>query len=148
IHEQGSRPDIRVPFREIMQDPTPDGFGGEPNPPVTVYDTSGPYTDPDVDIDIRRGLPGVRSTWIAERNDTCLYEEPASAYGRRRLEDPALAGMRFPHKPALRRATSGTNVTQMHYARRGIITPEMEYVAIRENLRRDAYEDALRQSGP
>jgi phosphomethylpyrimidine synthase len=109
--------------------------GGEKNAPVLVYDTSGPYTDPAVTIDIRRGLPPVRESWITARADTEWLARLSSAYGNERLCDPALAAMRFacPHPP--RRAKAGGNVTQMHYARRGIITAEMEYVAIRENLK-------------
>ncbi|WP_253207046.1 phosphomethylpyrimidine synthase ThiC [Verticiella alkaliphila] len=148
IYAAGSRPDIRVPFREVSQADTPTGFGGEPNPPVTVYDTSGPYTDPDARIDIRRGLPPLRADWIRERADTETLPGPSSAYGRARLSDPALQALRFDLARPPRRALPGANVTQMHYARRGIVTPEMEFVAIRENLRREAYEAALRASGP
>ncbi|GAA5236720.1 phosphomethylpyrimidine synthase ThiC [Verticiella sediminum] len=148
IHVTGSRPDLRVPFREIEQSPTPTSFGGERNPPVTVYDTSGPYTDPTVAIDIRCGLPAPRAGWIDERGDTDVLAGPSSRYGRERLADPGLASLRFDlHRPP-RRARPGANVTQMHYARRGIVTPEMEFIAIRENLRREAYLAALRQSGP
>ncbi len=148
IYQQGSRPDIRVPFREIEQESTPTMFGGEPNPPVTVYDTSGPYTDPDALIDIRNGLPTVRAAWIEERGDTQTLSGPSSEYGQSRLTDPALTALRFNLTRAPRRATAGANVTQMHYARRGIITPEMEYVAIRENLRHEQYEESLRSCGP
>ncbi|WP_299455282.1 phosphomethylpyrimidine synthase ThiC [uncultured Pigmentiphaga sp.] len=148
IYEQGSRPDIRVPFREIEQSDTPTSFGGEKNPPITVYDTSGPYTDPDVKIDIRSGLPPLREKWIEERGDTVQLDGPSSEYGRQRLADPKLAELRFNLHRAPRRAKPGANVTQMHYARRGIITPEMEFVAIRENLRREKYLESLRASGP
>jgi len=148
IYQQGSRPDIRVPFREIEQEDTPTLFGGEPNPPVTVYDTSGPYTDPDARIDIRQGLPALRAAWIEERGDTEMLDGPSSAFGRERLADAALASLRFNLSCAPRRARAGANVTQMHYARRGIITPEMEYIAIRENMRQEQYEAALRASGP
>jgi len=148
IYEQGSRPDIRVPFREIEQSDTPTSFGGEKNPPITVYDTSGPYTDPDVKIDIRSGLPPLREKWIEERGDTIQLDGPSSEYGRQRLADPKLAELRFNLHRAPRRAKPGANVTQMHYARRGIITPEMEFVAIRENLRREKYLESLRASGP
>src|SRR6266498_1607304 len=95
VHVAGSRPDIRVPMREIAQSDTPASFGVEKNPPVVVYDTSGPYTDPDATIDIRRGLPPPRAAWIAERGDTVPLDGPTSAYGRARLADPELAGMRF-----------------------------------------------------
>lgn len=148
IYEQGSRPDIRVPFREISQDDTPTMFGGEKNPPLTVYDTSGPYTDPTVRIDIRKGLPALRNAWIEERNDTEVLGGPSSEYGRQRLQDPQLAAMRFELQRPPRRARAGQNVTQMHYARKGIVTPEMEFVSIRENMRVEQYLESLRQSGP
>ncbi len=133
VYVTGSRPDIRVPMREISQADTPDGMGAEKNPPIYVYDCSGVYTDPSVKIDIRSGLPSVRDGWISERNDTEVLETLTSAYGQQRLHDPELAAMRFNLRRAPRRAKAGMNVTQMHYARRGIITPEMEYIAIREN---------------
>ncbi|MGB3276237.1 MAG: phosphomethylpyrimidine synthase ThiC [Castellaniella sp.] len=148
IYETGSRPDIRVPFREISQDDTPTLFGGESNPPLTVYDTSGPYTDPGVSIDIRKGLSTPRLPWILERGDTEELPGLTSQYGRARLADPELDALRFDLKRAPRRARAGTNVSQMHYARRGIVTPEMEFVAIRENLRREQYVESLRHSGP
>jgi len=133
IYVQGSRADIRVPMREIVQTDTPASFGAEKNAALAVYDTSGPYTDPDARIDIRHGLPALRAEWIGARSDTTTLEAPTSAYGRARLADPALAGLRFHlHRPP-RRAKAGANVTQMHYARRGIVTPEMEFIAIREN---------------
>ncbi|MGE5170627.1 MAG: phosphomethylpyrimidine synthase ThiC [Rudaea sp.] len=137
IYVQGSRADVRVPMREIGQTDTPASFGAEQNPPLAVYDTSGPYTDPDARIDIRRGLPALRARWIDERGDTMTLDAPTSAYGRARLADPALAGMRFHLERPPRRARAGANVTQMHYARRGIVTPEMEFVAIRENQLRE-----------
>ncbi|HBP28892.1 MAG: phosphomethylpyrimidine synthase ThiC [Advenella sp.] len=148
IYEQGSRPDIRVPFREISQDDTPTLFGGESNPPLTVYDASGPYTDPKVHIDIRKGLPEVRRAWIDERQDTEVLSGPSSVYGQERLTDPALTAMRFELQRPPRRALAGRNVSQMHYARKGIITPEMEFVAIRENMRIEQYIESVRQSGP
>ncbi len=148
IYEQGSRPDIRVPFREISQDDTPTLFGGESNPPLTVYDTSGPYSDPEVSIDIRKGLPAVRRAWIDERQDTEVLSGPSSVYGQERLIDPKLTAMRFELQRPPRRAQAGRNVTQMHYARKGIVTPEMEYVAIRENMRIEQYIESVRQSGP
>ena len=137
IHVQGSRPDLRVPMREIAQSDTPASFGAERNPPIVVYDTSGPYTDPAARIDIRHGLPALRAGWIAERGDTIELDGPTSAYGRARLADPALEGLRFGLHRRPHRAKGGANVTQMHYARRGIVTPEMEFVAIRENLLRE-----------
>ena len=118
---------LRVPMREIAQS------GG--NPPLAVYDTSGPYTDPAATIDIRKGLSALRERWILERSDTLLLEGPSSAYGRTRLEDPKLAELRFDLHRKPRRAAAGRNVTQMHYAKKGIITPEMEFIAARENQR-------------
>jgi phosphomethylpyrimidine synthase len=149
IYVTGSRPDIRVPMREITQADTPTGFGGETNPPIYVYDTSGPYTDPNAKIDIRAGLPALRQRWIEERGDTQALDGLTSQYGRERAADPSTASLRFPglHRTP-RRAKTGANVTQMHYARQGIITPEMEYIAIRENQRRAEYIESLRASGP
>ncbi|MGO3714343.1 phosphomethylpyrimidine synthase ThiC [Alcaligenes aquatilis] len=147
-YQTGSRPDLRVPFREISLADTPSHFGAEPNPPLSVYDTSGPYTDPSIQIDIRKGLPALRQAWISERNDTELMAGLNSQYGQARQADPELDTLRFELKRQPRRSTSGANVTQMHYARRGIITPEMEFVAIRENLRREQYIESLRASGP
>ncbi len=135
VYVQGSRPDIRVPMREISLDVTPTAFGGEINAPVTVYDTSGPYTDPNVTIDVRKGLADVRSAWIEERGDTEKLSGLSSEFGQRRLDDAELTAMRFAHVRNPRRAKAGRNVTQMHYAKQGIITPEMEYVAIRENMK-------------
>jgi phosphomethylpyrimidine synthase len=132
---EGSQPGLRVPMREISQSATHASKGEEQNPPIYVYDTSGPYTDPEIKIDIRSGLSPLREKWISERADSEVQSGPASAYGRQRLADPALADLRFDLKRHPRRAKTGMNVTQMHYARRGIITPEMEYVAIRENQR-------------
>jgi phosphomethylpyrimidine synthase len=135
VYVEGSRPDLRVPMREISQSATHASKGEEQNPAVYVYDTSGPYTDPAIKIDIQSGLPPLREKWIGERADSEVQSGPASSYGRQRLTDPALADLRFDLKRHPRRARAGMNVTQMHYARRGIVTPEMEYVAIRENLR-------------
>jgi phosphomethylpyrimidine synthase len=148
IYVEGSRPDIRVPMREISQADTPASFGAEKNPPIYVYDTSGPYTDPNVKIDIRSGLAPLRAAWIAERGDTEELSGPSSEYGVERLNDPKLTELRFNLHRKPRRAMAGKNVTQMHYARQGIITPEMEYVAIRENLRRKEYLEGLKASGP
>ena len=147
VHVQGSRADIRVPMREISQTDTPASFGAEKNPPVYVYDTSGPYTDPGAAIDIRSGLAPLRAAWIDERGDTEALDGPTSRYGRERLADPKLAELRFELHRKPRRAKAGGNVTQMHYARRGIVTPEMEFVAIRENLRRREYLEELRAAG-
>jgi len=152
IYVEGSRTDLRVPMREIAQTDTPASFGAEKNPPLAVYDTSGPYTDPDARIDIREGLPALRARWIDERGDTVTLDAPTSAYGRARLADAALAGLRFNLKRSARRARAGRNVTQMHYARRGIVTPEMEFIAIRENLLREQtlarMPEALRRQHP
>lgn len=143
IYVEGSRPDIRVPFREISLSDTRSAFGAEKNPPVVVYDTSGPYTDPDVSIDIRNGLPALRAGWIMERGDVEQLDGPTSEFGHQRLVDPELSEMRFNlHRKPLR-AKAGQNVSQMHYARKGIITPEMEYIAIRENQRRENMSDLL-----
>jgi phosphomethylpyrimidine synthase len=149
IYVEGSRPDIRVPMREISQSDTPAVHGAEPNPAIFVYDCSGPYTDPTARIDIRSGLPALRQAWIDERGDTELLSGLSSAYGRERANDPETAGLRFPglHRQP-RRAKAGLNVSQMHYARRGIVTPEMEFVAIRENMNRRAYLENLRNAGP
>jgi phosphomethylpyrimidine synthase len=134
IYVTGSRPDIRVPMREISLADTPTDFGGEKNPPVRVYDTSGPYTDPQVKIDLRKGLPDVRSRWIEERCDTEILEDSSSTFTNERLSDESLAHLRFNLTRKPRRAKPGLNVSQMHYAKKGIITPEMEYIAIRENM--------------
>ncbi len=135
VYVTGSRHDIRVPMREVTLSPTPASFGAEPNLPVYVYDTSGPYTDPEARIDLRRGLPALRAAWIAQRNDTELLSEVSSRYGRERAHDPRLKPLRFEHIRQPRRAKPGGNVSQMHYARRGMITPEMEFIALRENQR-------------
>jgi len=135
VYVPGSCPDIRVPMREISQS------GG--NPPITVYDTSGPYSDPLATIDIRAGLPPLRDAWIATRGDAVLLPGPSSEYGRKRLADPKLVELRFDLKRAPRRAFAGTCVTQMHYARRGIVTPEMEFIAIRENQRRGQLAESI-----
>ncbi|HMA88745.1 MAG TPA: phosphomethylpyrimidine synthase ThiC [Burkholderiales bacterium] len=124
---QGPRPDLRVPMRAIEQT--------EGHPTIFVYDTSGPYTDPQATIDIRKGLAPLRERWILERGDSELLAGPSSEYGRRRLEDPKLTELRFDLKRTPRRALAGRSVTQMHYARKGIVTPEMEFIAIRENQR-------------
>ena len=135
VFAEGSRPDLRVAMREIAQTRTPTLFGGEDNPAITVYDTSGPYTDPDARIDLTAGLPALRARWIEERGDTAPLPGLTSEFGRARERDARLDAVRFPARTLPRRAKDGANVTQMHYARRGIVTPEMEYVAIRENQR-------------
>ncbi len=143
VYVEGSRPDLRVPMREISQTPTPTAAGEEQNPPIWVYDTSGPYTDPAAQIDIRQGLTPLREVWIEERGDTVTLPALSSAYGQARLADPALAELRFDFQRAPRRAAPGRNVSQMHYARQGIVTPEMEFVAIRENQRREGLSPEL-----
>jgi phosphomethylpyrimidine synthase len=148
IYVEGSRPDIRVPMRKITLSDTPAHFGAEKNPPLYVYDTSGPYTDPNVAVDLKKGLPSVRANWILERNDTEELEGPTSAYGHQRLHDPATAHLRFEHIRKPRRAKAGMNVTQMHYAKKGIITPEMEFIAIRENQKMDEMRELWKDQHP
>ena len=146
IYVEGSLPGVRVPMREISCSPTRTKDGEEPNAPITVYDTSGPYTDPAAQIDLLKGLEPLRADWIAARADTETLRGPSSIFGRIRAADEKTKDLRFEHIRSPRRAVSGANVSQMHYARRGIITPEMEYVAIRENARlqelRASYEKA------
>ena len=131
-------PEIRVGMRQVIQHPTVTINAGErierPNEPVAIYDTSGPYTDPYYRHDINAGLPRNREKWVIERNDTIRLEALTSEYGRMRESDRSLDAIRFPVRHLPRVAAEGKNVTQMHYARKGMITPEMEYVAIRENL--------------
>ncbi|EEH69860.1 MULTISPECIES: phosphomethylpyrimidine synthase ThiC [Acinetobacter] len=147
IYVQGSRPDIQVPFREISLTETPTGLGGEYNPPIMVYDTSGVYTDPNVQIDLNKGLPSIRQKWIEERNDTDVLTGLSSEFGQARLKDIRTAEIRFAHIQNPRRAQAGKNVTQMHYAKQGIITPEMEYIAIRENQRQREDVDMRQHPG-
>ncbi|MEO6975334.1 MAG: phosphomethylpyrimidine synthase ThiC, partial [Gallionella sp.] len=148
VYVQGSRSDLQVPMREISQAETPASMGAEVNPPIYVYDCSGPYTDPAVKIDIRSGLAALREGWISERDDTEQLDKLTSDYGQQRLADPELAEMRFNLRRAPRRAKPGKNVTQMHYARAGIITPEMEYIAIRENQRREGLSEMMLKQHP
>ncbi|MDB5964863.1 MAG: phosphomethylpyrimidine synthase ThiC [Polaromonas sp.] len=151
IYIDGSRADIRVPFREVTLTDTlvAEGSGDtattrrEANPPLRLYDPSGIYTDPAEAVDITRGLRPLRGAWINERGDTDALPGISSAYGRERLNDPALQELRMAHAPVPRRAKAGANVSQMHYARKGIITPEMEYIAIRENLVRAQLAERL-----
>jgi phosphomethylpyrimidine synthase len=139
IYVDGKLFDIRVPMREITQSPTQSELGKTENPKIYVYDTSGPYTDPSAKVDIRKGLPELRKTWIEARNDTELLNGPTSIYGKKRASDPELASMRFDLARNPLRAKTGKNVSQMHYAKNGIVTPEMEFIAIRENLEREDY---------
>ncbi len=142
MYVDGENPGVRVGMREITLSDTFAG-GTEENPkfesnePVRVYDTSGPYTDPEFTLDVRTGLPKMREAWIEGRDDTELLDSKTSTYSQQRMADEGLDHIRFEHLPKIRRAKSGKNVTQMHYARQGIITPEMEYVAIRENMGRE-----------
>jgi phosphomethylpyrimidine synthase len=148
VYVLGPRPDIRVPMREISQSDTPASFGVEKNAALYVYDTSGPYTDPSAEIDVRSGLLAVRAKWIEEREDTEELPGPTSQYGVERLRDARLAEMRFRLTRRPRRAKPGANVSQMHYARRGIVTPEMEFIAVRENQRRDLLGDLITRQHP
>jgi phosphomethylpyrimidine synthase len=142
IYVEGSRPGVRVPMREIRVSPTRTHAGlTVENPPVTVYDTSGPYTDPQARIDLYQGLPPLRRAWIEGRGDVEELAAVSSLYGRQRAQDPRLEPIRFPRPRRPLRARPGANVTQMHYARRGIVTPEMEFIAIRESQRRELIRD-------
>lgn len=151
VYIQGSRPDIQVPMREITLTDTPvGGFGkaeGEKNPPFYVYDTSGVYTDPNVEIDLTKGLPKLRQAWIEARGDTEQLAKLSSQYGNERANDIATANLRFGHIDKPRRAINGKNVTQMHYAKQGIITPEMEYIAIRETQKQHDLTDRRQHAG-
>lgn len=134
IYLEGSQHDIRVAMREVELSPTlVHGKIIQKNAPVKLYDTSGPYTDPDIDLDVRRGLPRLREKWVLERGDVDQLPEISSRYGRERLQNPALDSLRFRELRKPLKAKAGANVTQLHYAKKGIITPEMEYIAIREN---------------
>jgi len=148
VYVTGSNPSIRVPMREITLTPTqaPNGEIPRPNPPVTVYDPSGPYTDSNVSINVRQGLHPLRREWIFGRNDVEELPEVSSIYGRKRSTDTSLDAIRFALSRKPLRAKSGMNVTQMHYARKGIVTPEMEFIAIRENQTRDEQEGSLRMN--
>ena len=141
VYVEGTQQGVRVGMREITLSDT--FIGGdeqnpvyEPNAPLRVYDTSGPYTDPEFKLDVRKGLNKYREQWIESRNDTEVLESVTSQFAQQRMADDGLDHIRFEHLPKIRRAKAGKNVTQMHYARQGIITPEMEYVAIRENMGR------------
>ena len=151
VYIQGSRPDIQVPMREITLTDTPvGGFGkaeGEKNPPFYVYDTSGVYTDPNIEIDLTKGLPKLRQAWIEARGDTEHLAKLSSQYGNERANDIATANLRFGHIDKPRRAINGKNVTQMHYAKQGIITPEMEYIAIRETQKQHDLTDRRQHAG-
>tara|TARA_B110000091_G_scaffold39696_1_gene42819 strand:- start:352 stop:2304 length:1953 start_codon:yes stop_codon:yes gene_type:complete len=148
VYVEGSQPGVRVGMREITLSDT--FIGGtdenpvyESNEPLRVYDTSGPYTDPNFELDVRKGLPKFREQWIAERNDTEVLDSVTSQFAQQRMADDGLDHIRFDHLPKIRRGKAGKNVTQMHYARQGIVTPEMEYVAVRENMGRAKIREEL-----
>ncbi|MDA9093404.1 phosphomethylpyrimidine synthase ThiC [Methylophilaceae bacterium] len=148
VYIEGSTPDIQVPFREISISDTPSEFGAEKNAPVLTYDTSGPYTDLKSKIDIKNGLIPLRNKWIEDRKDTEQLQGPSSTFGKKRKTDPSLEDMRFNLKRNPKKAMTGKNVSQMHYAKKGIITPEMEFIAIRENQRREGISDILQTQHP
>ena len=137
-----------MPFREISISDTPSEFGAEKNAPVLTYDTSGPYTDPKSKIDIKNGLIPLRNKWIEDRKDTEQLQGPSSTFGKKRKTDPSLEDMRFNLKRNPKKAMAGKNVSQMHYAKKGIITPEMEFIAIRENQRREGISEVLQTQHP
>ena len=145
----GTTPGLRVPMREISLTPTRSMNGGNPTPnePITVYDTSGPYTDPSLKVDVRMGLAALRRDWILSRGDVEQLPDVTSQYGRMRAADPKLADLRFQHVRKPLRAQPGKNVTQIHYARKGIVTPEMEFIAIRENQSREVARELASRNG-
>ena len=147
LHVTGSQPDLRVAMREIRQSATPGVAGAESNPPIVVYDTSGPYTDPAYHVDLLAGLPPLRAAWVQARGDSAPLGGQSSSFARARAADPALAALMFPARREPRRAHAAGNVTQMRYARRGIVTPEMEYAAIRENAELEARREAYAAAG-
>lgn len=145
VYIPGNLHPIQVAMREISLSPTKLSKGGlEINPPVTIYDTSGPYTDVNAEIDIRKGLERIREQWILDRNDVEILDGISSEYGQKRLHDPSLDELRFSYNHKPKRAADGQNVTQLHYAKKGIITAEMEYVAIRENQRIEQLQAATK----
>ena len=148
VYVEGTQDNVRVGMREITLSDT--FIGGteenpvfEPNAPIRVYDTSGPYTDPEFQLDVRKGLEKYREKWIEKRGDTEILDSVTSQFSQQRMADEGLDHIRFEHLPKIRRAKAGKNVTQMHYARQGIVTPEMEYVAIRENMGREKIREEL-----
>jgi phosphomethylpyrimidine synthase len=153
IYVQGSRKDIQVPFKEVSQEDTSGIREPEKNPAITIYDTSGPFgdeslsKDPNDRVDIKKGISSIRSTWIDERKDTEQLSGPSSIFGKERINNPKIADLKFELHKNPRRAKVGKNVSQMHYARKKIITPEMEFVAIRENLRRKEFFNLLKEGG-
>ena len=149
IHVSGAHPGVRVPMREISLSPTKSMNGGAPTPnePITIYDTSGPYTDPSVTIDARAGLAPLRRQWVLDRTDVEELPDVSSQYGRMRKADSKLDELRFQHIRKPLRAKAGQNVTQIHYARKGIVTPEMEFIAIRENQSREVARELASRNG-
>ncbi len=149
VYINGAQPGVQVPMREISLTPTRSMNGGAPTPnePITIYDTSGPYTDPSVTIDVRTGLAPLRRPWVLSRQDVDQLPDVSSQYGRLRATDPKLADLRFQHIRKPLRAKSGKNVTQLHYARKGIVTPEMEFIAIRENQSREVARELASRNG-
>ena len=149
VYINGSQPGVHVPMREISLTPTKSMNGGTPTPnePVTIYDTSGPYTDPSVTIDVRTGLAPLRRPWVLSRQDVEQLSDVSSQYGRLRTTDPKLADLRFQHIRKPLRAKPGQNVSQLHYARKGIVTPEMEFIAIRENQSREVARELAQRNG-
>ena len=146
VYVKGQIHNIQVAMREVsLSDTKLHGrFGAiEPNAPVTIYDTSGPYTDPNVRIDVKQGLPRLREQWILNRGDAEQLDHISSEYGEQRAHDKSLDALRFAHVSKPYRAKSGMNESQMHYAKKGIISPEMEYIAIRENQRIDLLKEQL-----
>ncbi len=146
VYIQGSKPDIRVPMREItLADSLIGGTKQAPiysaNQPIPVYDTSGVYTDPNYTINLKHGLPKLRDSWIAERGDTETLPVMSSEFARQRLADETLDELRYGQLPDIRRAKVGKRVTQLHYAKQGVITPEMEFIALRENMGRREHQD-------
>ncbi len=148
IYIQGTREDIQVPMRKISLTDTPAHFKAEKNGPLFVYDTSGVYTDPNVVVDLRKGLSPLRSNWISERADTEQLSGPSSDFGKQRLHDPETADLRFEHIRKPIKAKAGKNVSQMHYARQGIVTPEMEFIAIRENQNMEEMKELYKGQHP
>ncbi len=149
VYVEGKIYDIKVAMREITLNDTVQKFNPsapvEKNPPLTVYDTSGPYTDPNIEIDVKKGIPKIREQWIQDREDTEQLGSISSHYGQKRLNDSSLDALRFEYLKNPLKAKAGKNVTQMHYAKKGIITPEMEYIAIRENQKIEEFNEQLKQ---
>ena len=148
VYVTGEIHDISVGMREITLSDTlisnnENNPSYEKNPPLCVYDTSGVYTDNAVNVDVHKGIPRLRDSWIEARNDVEFLPRITSTYSQQRLADEGLDHIRFEHLPTVRKAKKGKNVTQMHYARQGIITPEMEYIAIRENMKRQEVKDDM-----